>query len=159
MQDILFVLFAAWTLGTAAMVVCCRRPVYAALGLGLSALGTAALCALAAAPFLAAAQALVYGGTAGLICATLFAALAIRIEAGHRGVYGVAGLGVALFGLLARYLIAYRPSGETESLPVAPGDLLFGEYALALYMVTALLLAAVIAISVLIRSPQTAEGQ
>ena len=108
---------------------------------------------------LAAAQALVYGGTAGLICATLFAALAIRIEAGHRGVYGVAGLGVALFALLARYLIAYRPSGETESLPVAPGDLLFGEYALALYMVTALLLAAVIAISVLIRSPQTAEGQ
>ncbi len=159
MQDILFVLFAAWTLGTAAMVVCCRRPVYAALGLGLSALGTAALCALAAAPFLAAAQALVYGGTAGLICATLFAALAIRIEAVHRGVYGVAGLGVALFALLARYLIAYRPSGETESLPVAPGDLLFGEYALALYMVTALLLAAVIAISVLIRSPQTAEGQ
>ena len=159
MQDILFVLFAAWTLGTASMVVCCRRPVYAALGLGLSALGTAALCALAAAPFLAAAQALVYGGTAGLICATLFAALAIRIEAGHRGVYGVAGLGVALFALLARYLIAYRPSGETESLPVAPGDLLFGEYALALYMVTALLLAAVIAISVLIRSPQTAEGQ
>ena len=159
MQDILFVLFAAWTLGTAAMVVCCRRPVYAALGLGLSALGTAALCALAAAPFLAAAQALVYGGTAGLICATLFAALAIEVEEGQRRVYGAAALGVALFVLLARYLIAYRPPGEVESLPVAPGDLLFGEYALALYMVAALLLAAVIAIAVLIRSPDMAEDR
>jgi len=158
-QDILFVLFAAWTLSTAAMVVCCRRPVYAALGLGFSALGTAALCALAAAPFLAAAQALVYGGTAGLICATLFVALAIEVEEGHRRVYGAAALGVALFALLARYLIAYRPPGEVESLPVAPGDLLFGEYALALYMVAALLLAAVIAIAVLIRSPDMAEGR
>ena len=92
MQDILFVLFAAWTLSTAAMVVCCRRPVYAALGLGFSALGTAALCALAAAPFLAATQALVYGGTAGLICATLFVALAIEVEEGQRRVYGVAAL-------------------------------------------------------------------
>lgn len=159
MQDILFFFFAAWTLAAAAMVVCCRRPIYAAFGLGFSALGTAALCALAAAPFLAATLALVYGATAGLVSATLFAALAVKGESSRRGGYGAAALGMVLLVLLARYMIAYRPPTADGPLSIAPGDLLFGEYALALYMVAALLLAAVIAIATLTRSENSLGGE
>ena len=152
MQDILFFFFAIWTLAAAAMVVCCRRPIYAALGFALSALGTASLCALAAAPFLAATLALVYGSTAGLLAATLFAALAVKADAGRRGMYVAVALGISLLLLLARYIVSYRPPTEIEASFAAPGDLLFGEYALALYMVAALLLTATIAIAALTRS-------
>ena len=78
MQDYLFFPTAVWVLVSALMVVLCRQPMHAALGFGLSSLGTAALCAMVKAPFLAAAQTLVYGGTAGLVSATLFAALAVK---------------------------------------------------------------------------------
>ena len=94
MQEYLFFPFAAWVLVSALMVVLCRQPMHAALGFGLSSLGTAALCAMGKAPFLAAAQALVYGGTAGLVSATLFAALAVKGEGYLRRVYGAVGWGL-----------------------------------------------------------------
>lgn len=155
MQEYLFFPFAAWVLVSALMVVLCRQPIHAALGFGLSSLGTAALCAMVEAPFLAAAQALVYGGTAGLVSATFFAALAVKGEGYLRRVYGATALGIAFLVLLARYLLAFRvgTGSEIELMPVDPGDLLFGEYALALYMVAALLLAAIMAVAVLIRDP------
>jgi len=158
-QDILFFFFATWTLVAAGMVVFCRRPLYAAFGFGFSALGTASLCALAAAPFLAASLALLYGGTTGLVAATLFAALAIKGEPGRKGIYGAVALGLSLLLLMGHYIIGYRPPTEAEALPVTPGDLLFGEYALALYMVLALLLAAVLAISALNRGAISTEGE
>ena len=155
MQEYLFFPFAAWILISALMVVLCRQPMHAALGFGLSSLGTAALCAMVKAPFLAAAQALVYGGTAGLVSATLFAALAVKGEGDLRRVYGAAALGIAFLVLLARYLLASRvgTESEIELVPVDLGDLLFGEYALALYIVAALLLTASMAVVVLIRDP------
>lgn len=160
MHDLLFFIFSAWTLGAAAMVVMCRRPVYAALGLGLSSLGTAALCALLAAPFLAASQALIYGGTAGLVCAVLFAALVVPPSGISQRAYGAAALGVALFILLARFLFAYRDpvDGADGVASAALGGLLFGEYALAMYMVALILLAALLSIAVLVRN-EVAEGE
>ena len=159
MQDALFAIFSAWTLGFAALAIGSRRAVYNALGLGFSSLGTAALCALAAAPLLAAAQALVYGVTAGLVCAALFAALAAPVEKGRWRAYGAGLWAVGLFALLAYFLIGYRPVDAAMSAPVAAGAMLFGKYALALYMVAALLLAAVLAVAVLIGGGQSAEDR
>ena len=159
MQEILFFFFAVWTLAAAIAVVCCRRPIYAAFSFGLCAFGTAALCALVAAPFLAATMALVYGGTVGLLSATLFAALAVKSEAKRRVEFGAMALGILMFVLLGRYMVGYPESTQVQRLSVAPGDMLFGEYALALYMVVGLLLAATISIAALTRMVDSDRGE
>ena len=135
MQDALFAIFSAWTLGFAALAIGSRRAVYNALGLGFSSLGTAALCA------------------------ALFAALAAPVEKGRWRAYGAGLLAVGLFAVLAYFLIGYRPVDTAMSTPVATGAMLFGKYALALYMVAALLLAAVLAVAVLIGGGRSAEDR
>ena len=102
MQDALFAIFSAWTLGFAALAIGSRRAVYNALGLGFSSLGTAALCA------------------------ALFAALAAPVEKGRWRAYGAGLLAVGLFALLAYFLIGYRPVDAAMSAPVAAGAMLIG---------------------------------
>ncbi|MDP6702396.1 MAG: hypothetical protein QGH25_22265, partial [Candidatus Latescibacteria bacterium] len=84
------------------------------------------------------------------------------VEKGRWRAYGAGLLAVGLFALLAYFLIGYRPVDAAMSAPVAPvaaGAMLFGKYALALYMVAALLLAAVLAVAVLIGGGQSAEDR
>ena len=65
LQQVLFILFGAITLGAALMVVTLRNVLHAALSLVLSFLGVGALCTLLDAPLLAAAELFLYiGGVA-----------------------------------------------------------------------------------------------
>ena len=159
MQEILFFFFAVWTLAAAIAVVCCRRLIYAAFSFSLCAFGTAALCALVAAPFLAATVALVYGGTVILLSATLFAASTIKSEAKLRVEFGAIALGILMFVLLGRCMVGYPESTQVQRLSVAPGDMLFGQYALALCMIAGLLLAATISITAFTRMVDSGRGE
>jgi NADH:ubiquinone oxidoreductase subunit 6 (subunit J) len=104
-------------------------------------------------------MALVYGGTVGLLSATLFAALAVKSEAKRTVEFGAMALGILMFVLLGRYMVGYPESTQVQRLSAAPGDMLFGEYALALYMVAGLLLAATISIAALTRMVDSDRGE
>ncbi len=165
MELAVFLLFAALAVASALVVVVHRNPVYSVMSLVVTLISLAALFVLLGAPLLAALQILVYTGA--ILVLFLFVIMLLNVGreapgggggAGQR--VGAAVAGLAFGGLLA--LAFWGRFGLLAGAPLHPVDValkplaraLLSEYLLTFEMVGLLLLAAVIAATVLARRPE-----
>jgi NADH-quinone oxidoreductase subunit J len=158
-----FSLFAFLAVASALMVVTHRNPVYATMSLVVTLVSIAALFVLLGAPFLAALQILIYTGAIVVLFLFVIMLLNIRDEgtetAPRDAGQGWAAFAVAaLFGGLVMSLFWRAYAGVTQSpLTVEQVSLralareLFTHYMLPFQVIGLLLLAAVIAATVLAR--------
>lgn len=161
MQEFLFYLFAAMTLGCGFLVVAnpfSRNPVTSAMFLVLTIVGLAGLFVLLHAFFLAAIQVLVYAGAVMVLFLFVIMLLDLRAEELRR-VHRVALAGglvalMALGGLFAHALTrsnlgaagaSLPPEGATEPL----GRILFTNYLLPFEVLSVLLLVAMVGVILL----------
>ncbi len=164
METAVFALFAALALVSALVVVLHRNPVYSVMSLVVTLVSLAVLFVLLGAPFLAALQVLVYAGA--ILVLFLFVLMLLNVErdegaAGGRWGQRVGALaGALLFGGLLAVLAWGGQVARALPAP-GPGDVglvalareLFTTYLLPFEIVGLLLLAAVIAATVLARKP------
>jgi NADH-quinone oxidoreductase subunit J len=157
MQDALFYIFAALTLGFGVLVLVCRNPVSSAMFLVLTLAALAGLFVLLHAFFLAAIQILVYAGAVMVLFLFVIMLLDLRAEERRRirilAVFGglvSAGtiLGTFLSGL-DRSLFGLKAAPEVEGGTIALGQLLFTQYALPFEIVSVLLLVAMVGVILL----------
>ena len=162
MELVVFALFAALAVVSALVVVTHRNPVFSTLSLVVTLVSLAVLFVLLGSPFLAAIQVLVYTGA--ILVLFLFVIMLLNIgreepAAGTgRGQKVAAGMAGTLFGTLL-LLLLWAAYGGTDVGPVTAAlvDLkplareLLSTYLLPFEMVGLLLLAAVIAATVLAR--------
>jgi len=169
---ITFIFFAALALGSGIVVVAHKNPVYSVMSLVLTLFSTAVLFVLLGAPFLAALLVLVYAGA--ILVLFLFVLMLLNVAAPstteeRAGVQRVVAVcaGLVFAGLLA--VLAWqdpltrmvRPLSE-EYVAIKPlAHLLFSTYLLPFEIVGLLLLAAVVAATVLARkpAPKPREGE
>src|SRR5438093_3498309 len=154
MQDILFYIFSALTLGCGLLVVAnpfSRNPVTSAMFLVLAIASLAGLFVLLHAFFLAAVQILVYAGA--VIVLFLFVIMLLDLKVEERRKIKTAGIVLALIavgGFSAIVIKTLATSGfpavggaqPTEGSTAALGKLLFTEYLLPFEIVSVLLLVA-----------------
>lgn len=164
-----FALFAALALGSGIVVVAHRNPVYSVMSLVVTLFSTAVLFVLLGAPFLAAVLVLVYAGAILVLFLFVLMLLNVGRESSNGGgaaqrVVAICG-GLLFAGLLA--LLAWQdpitrvvyPLTE-EYVAIKPlAHLLFSTYLLPFEIVGLLLLAAVVAATVLARKPTAGEGE
>jgi NADH-quinone oxidoreductase subunit J len=167
MEVAAFALFALLALGSAAVVVVHRNPVYSTMSLVLALLATAGLFVLLGSPFLAVLQILLYTGA--IVVLFLFVIMLLnsgreRPRAGGSVQTWVAGLGsLVLFGALVRLIQdAYGDAVApplTEQFTATKGlaELLFSTYLLPFEIIGLLLLVAVVAASWVARRPSDDE--
>lgn len=160
MQDALFYVFAAVTLGSAALVVVnpfSRNPVTSAMFLVLALGGLAGLFVLLQAYFVAAVQVLVYAGAVMVLFVFVIMLLDLRAEAQRRLNWVRLGGGslavAALTGLLLRAVLT-TDLGQASSVPVEGdpgpvGRVLFSQYLLPFELVGVLILVATVGVVVL----------
>ena len=163
-----FLLFAALALGSGIVVVAHRNPVYSVMSLVVTLFSTAVLFVLLGAPFLAAILVLVYAGAILVLFLFVLMLLNVGRESNAGGgatqrIVAICG-GLIFAGLLA--LLAWQdpitqvvqPLTE-EYVSIRPlARLLFSTYLLPFEIVGLLLLAAVVAATVLARKPSPAAG-
>ncbi len=162
MELTVFLVFAFLAVASALVVVVHRNPVYSVMSLVVTLVSLAVLFVLLGAPFLAALQVLVYTGA--ILVLFLFVLMLLHVEreppslGGHRGQQWGALLSAVVFaGLLATLFwgghIADRVAPLTEEAvalrPLAREP--FSTYLLPFEMVGLLLLAAVVAATMLAR--------
>lgn len=163
MQDVLFYIFAALTLGFGFLVVAnpfSRNPVTSAMFLVLTIVSLAGLFVLLHAFFLAAVQILVYAGAVMVLFLFVIMLLDVREEERRRfRLLGLAGGGAVAVGLalLLRAAVHDLPrvagaasapvEGDTASL----GRLLFTGYLLPFEILSVLLLVAMVGVVLLSR--------
>lgn len=160
MQDVLFYIFAALTLGFGFLVVAnpfSRNPVTSALFLVLTIVSLAALFVLLHAFFLAAVQILVYAGAVMVVFLFVIMLLALEEEERRRvkklGLVGGGAVALA-FGALVGTAILRSPVAATqpptlEGTTGALGELLFRQYLLPFEILSVLLLVAMIGVILL----------
>lgn len=165
MEAAVFWLFTALALGSAIVVVTHRNPVYSVMSLVVTLFSTAVLFVLLGAPFLAALVVLVYAGA--ILVLFLFVLMLLNVgrerPSGGGGLQRVLAIAGSVFfsGLLA--LLVWRQPLIDTSRPLSEelvdverlATLLFSRYLLPFEIVGLLLLAAVIAATVLARRPGT----
>jgi len=156
MQDLLFYLFAAATLGCGALVILNRNPVNSAMFLVLSMGAVAGLFVMLHAFFLAAVQVLVYAGAVMVLFLFVIMLLDLKAEERRRiNIFG-AVTGTLSVGAVAALLIRafIRPAifgaidledGSAELL----GRTLFKVYALPFEILSILLLVAMVGVILL----------
>lgn len=162
-SDIVFLLFAAITIGSAALVVFSRRITYAAFALMFSLFGVAGLYVFLSADFLAAAQVIIYVG--GILVLFLFGALltvkvssvTITTQSTQRILGTITGIGLFVLVLLiiirADWFVPEKDPGDiyfAQSWQI--GRRLMTEYLLPFEIASILLLAALIGAMFMIRS-------
>jgi len=160
MQDALFYVFAALTLGFGFLVIAnpfSRNPVTSAMFLVLTIASLAGLFVLLHAFFLAAVQVLVYAGAVMVLF--LFVIMLLDLKAEERRkikklglAAGVISVGVilAIFLLsLANSPLAASPAPTLEGGTVALGKLLCTQYLLPFEIVSVLLLVAIVGVVLL----------
>jgi len=171
-QLFVFYVFAALTVGSAALVVTRRNPVHSALCLIVAFLGVAGIYVVLEAEFIAAAQVLVYAG--GIMVLFLFVIMLVDLE--ERGRLGVSrrrirskavAVSLALTGCLVALLaVSFLSAGypasaageDPDTLHMAGGNLsavamaLFDHYVLPFELASLLLLVAMIGAVVLAKS-------
>ena len=163
METMVFALFAVLAIASALIVVLHRNPVYSVLSLVVTLVSTAVMFVLLGAPFLAALQILVYAGA--ILVLFLFVLMLLNVE---REAPGPDRLGQRL-GALASALVfggllvglLWGRFGGTEVAPLERSQValeplahrLMSTYLLPFEIVGLLLLAAVIAATVLARRP------
>jgi NADH-quinone oxidoreductase subunit J len=163
-EIITFAVFAALALISGIVVVTHRNPVYSVMSLVVTLFSTAVLFVLLGAPFVAALLVLVYTGA--ILVLFLFVLMLLNVAAessatgggGPQRIVAICG-GLVFAGLLA--LLAWedpiaravQPLTE-EAVAIKPlARLLFSTYLLPFEIVGLLLLAAVVAATVLARKP------
>jgi len=172
MELFVFTLFACLALVSAIVVVSHRNPVYSVLSLVVTLISLAVLFVLLGAPFLAVLQVLVYTGAILVLFLFVIMLLNVGDEGKNQGgspfQKWFASISAVLF---AGVLLASLWSGRsTEALPLdeelvslqSLARILFTEYLLPFEIVGLLLLAAVIAATVLAKKSEpvgTEEGQ
>lgn len=170
MADFLFYLFAALTLGSAAMVVVSRSAVNAAMFLIVAFVGLAALFTLLEAYFLAVLQVLIYAGA--VVVLFLFIIMLLDVKTRQRQPVGqlTAFAGVAAIALLATgvlWLFSHERLSAPALAEAGPavgsslriyGQQLFTTYLLPVQVTGFLLLIAMIGVIVLGRRPPAVAG-
>lgn len=160
LQNILFYIFAALTLGCAVLVVAnpfSRNPITSAMFLVLTIISMAGLFVLLHAFFLAAVQILVYAGAVIVLFLFVIMLLDLKAEAQRRiKIYGLLAGIVSVGAILAIFL---KSLGATLFISTAPptveggttalGTLLFKDYVLPFEVVSVLLLVAMIGVILL----------
>ena len=152
MEQIMFAIFGAISVGGAIMVVTRRHPMASALYLILTLFAVAALFALRQAHFLAAIQVIVYAGA--VVVLFIFVIMLINVPENRLPIERLTGLrflGVTAAGLLIlesalvarRFVMPGTPAADSGSVE-AVGRALFTDYLLAFELTSVLLLAAVI---------------
>lgn len=161
-KDLVFLLFAALTVGSAAIVVFSKKIIYAAFGLMLSLFGVAGLYVFLGADFLAAVQLIIYVG--GILILLLFGVLLTvkiyDVNVTTRPIQRwVGGASVGVFFLLLLYAVFSRKWKllDEESIITQPqsmeiGNKLMTEYLLPFEIASVLLLVALIGAMFLVRS-------
>ena len=160
MQDALFYIFAALTLGFGFLVVAnpfSRNPVTSAMFLVLTIVSLAGLFVLLHAFFLGAVQILVYAGAVMVLFLFVIMLLDLREEERRRmRLLGLGGGGAAAVALafLLRAAFHQSPAGVATGPPVegsteALGRLLFTQYLLPFEILSVLLLVAMVGVVLL----------
>jgi NADH-quinone oxidoreductase subunit J len=159
-QDVLFYIFAALTLGFGFLVVAnpfSRNPVNSAMFLVLTIVSLAGLFVLLHAYFLGAVQILVYAGAVMVLFLFVIMLLDLREEERRRlrrlGLVGGGGVAVALAFLL-RAAVHEAPAVAVSGPPVEGtteglGRLLFTQYLLPFEVLSVLLLVAMVGVVLL----------
>jgi NADH-quinone oxidoreductase subunit J len=165
-----FALFAALALVSAIVVVSHRNPVYSVLSLVVTLVSLAALFVLLGAPFLAALQVLVYTGA--ILVLFLFVIMLLNVgreEASREGSGRLQKIGAVLATLLFGGLLGSLLWGRFVGFSLAPlteetvavrplAAALMSRYLLPFEMTGLLLLAAVVAATVLAQRPTPRSG-
>ncbi|MFC1477479.1 NADH-quinone oxidoreductase subunit J [candidate division KSB1 bacterium] len=168
-SDIIFLLFAALSVGSAGIVVFAKRITYAAFALMLSLLSIAALYVFLSADFLAAVQLILYVG--GILILLLFGVLLthkitsvkITTKSGQR-ILGTATAG-ALFAILVELIRRGNWRLLTEEdmyyLPKTAeiGEKLMTDYLLPFEVASILLLVALIGAMFIVRAESKSENK
>ena len=169
-DTVLFALFALLALGSAIVVVAHRNPVYSVMSLVLTLVSLAALFVLLGAPFIAALQVLIYTGA--ILVLFLFVLMLLNVQregiattGGAGQLWGTALAAAAFAGVLG--MLVWRTYGALPPAPLPPALVsvrglaraLFTVYLLPFEVVGLLLLAAIVAATVLARRPAAASGE
>lgn len=163
MEAAVFALFAVLAVASAFVVVLHRNPVYSVLSLVVTLVSTAVLFVLLGAPFLAAIQILVYAGAILVLFLFVLMLLNVEREAPGPDRFGQR-VGAVISSLVFGGLLVGLLWGRFGSVEVAPLERtqvaleplarrLMSTYLLPFEIVGLLLLAAVIAATVLARRP------
>lgn len=150
--DLMFYLFAVWTLLSAALMVFARNIIYNAMGLLFTLIGVAGLYVMLGADFLAATQMLIYVG--GILVLLLFGVMLSQRFTGLEMRTGTLRMWPALLvcagvaAIMIR-LIMSNPWQVTNASEMAPtvknlGLLLMTDYLIPFEIVSVLLLAALV---------------
>jgi NADH-quinone oxidoreductase subunit J len=169
MELLIFSIFALLALGSAAVVVAHKSPVYSTMALVLTLFSIAVLFVMLGAPFIGVLQILIYAGA--IVVLFLFVIMLLNVgreesQIGHqRAQLLFSILGAITFGTLVVFALmsvreaALRPFAETDTIfqlkPLA--RTLYGEFLLPFEIVGLLLLVAVIGATVAARRPQAGE--
>jgi NADH-quinone oxidoreductase subunit J len=165
MELFVFALFALLALGSSVVVVSHKSPVYSVMSLVLTLVSLAVLFVLLGAPFLAALQVLVYTGA--ILVLFLFVIMLLNlgpappapVSGGRLQRIGAMAAAVAFAGILGglfwgRFVGFSLPPLTAEAVALRPlARVLLSRYLLPFEMVGLLLLAAVIAATVLAQRP------
>lgn len=157
--DLMFYLFAVWTLLSAALMVFARNIIYNAMGLLFTLIGVAGLYVMLGADFLAATQMLIYVG--GILVLLLFGVMLSQRFTGLEMRTGTLRMWPALLvcagvaAIMIR-LIMSNPWQVTNASEMAPtvknlGLLLMTDYLIPFEIVSVLLLAALVGVAFIAR--------
>ena len=162
LQNILFYIFSALTLGCGVLVIAnpfSRNPVTSAMFLVLTIISMAGLFVLLHAFFLAAVQILVYAGAVIVLFLFVIMLLDLKAEALRRlKIYGLIAGAVSVGAILTIFLKSlgstlFNPDLQSapapDGGPAALGKLLFTNYVLPFEVVSVLLLVAMIGVILL----------
>lgn len=169
MELAVFILFALGALVSALIVVTHRNPVYATMSLVVTLVCAAALFLMLGAPFIATLQVLIYTGA--IVVLFLFVIMLLNIQREeHSAQSGGAQRWAAIFGGLVfaglLFGLFWRSHGGAELAPLTEDQvslarlarLLFTQYMLPFQAIGLLLLAGVVAATVLARRPGGEPG-
>jgi len=168
-KDILFLIFAAMSVGAASIVVFSKKITYAAFALMMSLFSVGALYVFLSADFLAAVQLIIYVGGIlvlllfGVLLTTKITAVMVTTLPGQR-VWG-ALTSIGIFGLL--FYAIYRgtfkllPHGGNAYMPQSEriGELLMTKYLLPFEIASILLLVALIGSMFIVRAESKSENK
>ncbi len=159
MEQLVFYAFAAVAVAAALGVIALRNPVHSALALAVVFVCLAAMYVLLNAPFIAAAQVMIYAGAILILFLFVIMLLAPEIERGEgvlrfqralAAVFGIALVAELVLVLAAVALPATASPLQTTSGDVqAIGRLLFTDFLLPFEITSVLLLVAMVGVIVL----------
>jgi len=150
--DVMFYLFAAWTLSSAAIMVFARNIIYNAIGLLFTLIGVAGLYVMLGADFLAATQMLIYVGGIlvlllfGVMLSQRFTGLEMRTDTLRLWPALLVCAGVAAIMIRLIMSNSWSVSTAPEMAPTVKnlGLLLMTDYLIPFEIVSVLLLAALV---------------